>query len=142
MRMGVTGSRVEPTRRQTLKLAAFINAYEPEELHHGVCVGADEMAHQLCVGMGVGIVLHPPLNTKLCFDPNRYDTDQILRVEEPAPYMKRNEEIVAMSRVVIGLPSGKEVDQPRSGTWATIRRADKVHKLVALIWPDGSVTLS
>lgn len=139
MKLGITGSRVTPTRAQLLKMAQFLNAYEPEEVHHGVCIGVDLAMHKMLGGFAIPVVLHPPENTKLMFDHTQYDTP-INGIFDPLPYKARNRSIVQMSHVVIGFPSGEERSQPRSGTWATIRLAEQRGKLVAICWPDGRVT--
>jgi hypothetical protein len=50
--------------------------------------------------------------------------------------LERNTEIVKACDVLIATP--KEQDEVlRSGTWATIRRARKYDKKLAVIFPDG-----
>jgi hypothetical protein len=106
--------------------------FEELEFHHGDCIGADDQAGNLAIELGYTIVTHPPTNeSKRAFAD--YD------IELPRkPYLERNHDIVNQTDHLIAAP--KEMDeQVRSGTWATIRYAEKKMKDLTIIFPDGSV---
>ena len=50
----------------------------------------------------------------------------------------RNEHIVDEADVVVAAPA-TEMEQPRGGTWYTIRYARKVEKVLHVVGPDGTV---
>jgi hypothetical protein len=78
------------------------------------------------------IEIHPPvIPTKRAFK-----TGDILWPEYP--YMERNQHIVDCADVLIATPS-TSVEQLRSGTWATIRRARRKEIPVYLVHPDGKI---
>jgi len=54
------------------------------------------------------------------------------------PHLDRNRPIVDSCDVLLACPHGPE--EPRSGTWATIRYARKVGRKIFVFWPDGKVT--
>lgn len=116
--VGVTGSRHDITRPQRFALAMLLESIEGIcELHHGDCTGADAFAAGLANRAGIRVVGHPPNAT-------RYRAYFPSDSELPAlPYMERNEEIVAVVDLLVAMPSGAEESHPRSGTWATVRRA-------------------
>lgn len=107
------------------------------ELHHGDCVGADEVAHDLADNSCFDITIHPPDD-----DSKRaFCTGGISR--DPKPYLERNRDIVDESRILIACPNGAE--RMRSGTWSTIRYArTKIYdelgnQLIYIITPFGEI---
>lgn len=99
------------------------------EFHHGDCIGADSEADAIARSLGIHIVIHPPTNSSkraFCFQPG-----DIMWAEQD--YLVRNEEIVAVSDFLIAAPKGN-VEELRSGTWATIRYARKANKAVLMLW--------
>lgn len=56
------------------------------------------------------------------------------------PPLVRDDDIAIDCDVLVACPAGTEASLPRSGTWATIRRARKLSRKIIIIWPDGSVT--
>lgn len=62
-----------------------------------------------------------------------------IRPTTPTTYETRNHAIVDACRLLIATPRATERAQPRSGTWATIRYAQRKERPVWLIWPDGTV---
>jgi hypothetical protein len=113
--------------------------------HHGDCVGADEEAHEVAVALGYRIHVHPPANEK-------YQADTVLnvplmdRLDAPAPYMKRNQAIVDSCSILVACPQQDQVmlssglvSTQRSGTWSTIRKAQKVNKPRVIVYADGTI---
>lgn len=93
--------------------------------HHGDCVGADAQAHDIAKAAGGSIVIHPPTDSKA----RAYCVGG--RVLPPYPYLERNHHIVDACDVLIAAPRGAEV--LRSGTWATVRYAQKIGKPVLVL---------
>jgi len=136
--LGFTGTRREgfPTINQIAAVNTLITlVIHPQNVHHGDCIGSDEWFHQAMKHSSrkrVPIVhVHPPDNP-------RYrafrDTDVSY---EPKPYMMRNQDIVDAVSILIATPDGLE--EMRSGTWATIRRARKKGIPIYIIYPNGSI---
>jgi hypothetical protein len=118
--VGFTGTRrgMTPDQRSAVRLALREFAADGSEFHHGDCVGADEEAAAIARELGYKIVGHPPSNdSKRAF---------VIADEEwkRKDYITRNHDIVNAVDVMIAAPrETKEV--LRSGTWATIRYAQK-----------------
>jgi hypothetical protein len=104
---------------------------ECEAFHHGDCIGADAMAHDIACSFGHRIIIHPPI-----IDTKRANCvgDVILQAKE---YIQRNHDIVDACDLMFATPKSKE-EELRSGTWATIRYAQKKGKKLIIIWPDGT----
>lgn len=98
--------------------------------HSGDCVGGDAQFHALAVKHGLWTVGHPPLDRVLrafCeYDEERSPTDPLVR----------NSAIVEECTVVFAAPK-TPVEQVRSGTWATIRRARLLDKPMLVVLPGG-----
>lgn len=134
MRLGFTGTQNGMTRIQAIAVFDEIDALWPDEVDHGLCVGADAEFHELVRGLSptVQIVGHPPVNgSKMA----RCDCD---RMWAPKPYLFRNHDIVDASDRLLAAPKGAE--EQRSGTWSTVRYARKRGKPITIVWPDGSIT--
>lgn len=119
MIVGFTGTRGEITTPQKHWVAMMLVRLKATELHHGDCIGSDAIAHELAVSLGLAVVIHPPLDPKA----RAYCQSDI--VLPPRPYLVRNHDIVKACDVLLATPAGGE--RLRSGTWATIRYARKVH---------------
>ncbi len=104
-------------------------------LHHGDCVGADAQAHEISLGAGCQIYLHPPDVDDFRAFCQGADIVWALR-----PYLKRNEDIVKASAMLVATP-GEFKERVRSGVWSTVRKARKARKPVLTVWPDGSARL-
>lgn len=68
---------------------------------------------------------------------HRCDVNERMIARAP---LVRDENIAMDCSRMIACPAGPEASYPRSGTWATIRRARKWGKPVTIIWPDGSIS--
>jgi hypothetical protein len=119
--VGFTGSRTEPSAEQVAWLReqlAILSAAGYRVLHHGDCVGGDATADKLARDLGYEIVIHPPTDERL-----RAHCGYGHEIRKPRPYLTRNHDIVDASEFLLALPSGQEINH--SGTWATIRYADR-----------------
>lgn len=130
--IGFTGTRDGMTEAQKTTLASLLREHSGE-FHHGDCLGADAQAHDLAKAAGLEPVAHPPLISAL----RAYK--QTNKVYEPADYLQRNREIVDETTVLFATPKEFE-EQPKGGTWYTIRYAKKRGRIPVVILPDGRIT--
>jgi hypothetical protein len=133
---GFTGTRERLTAVQTTALGRVLDLFEPYQVQHGDCVGADEAVHYLCLTKSILICVRPPIDTKhraWCSLVHPYVVSC-----EPKPYLQRNHDIVNNSTYLIACPK-EAAEVLRSGTWATVRYAKKQGKVVYIIFPDGHV---
>jgi len=95
-------------------------------------VGADSEADSVAEELGLYRVTHPPENPK-----NRAycvaDETHPLK-----PYTVRDHDIVDASQILVACSKAMHEIQ-RSGTWATVRYAQKRKRPVLVVWPDGTV---
>lgn len=132
-RFGFTGTQLGMTMPQQVALRNFLMGGSGE-FHHGDCIGADAEAHAIAVECGYCPVLHPPTNPSKrawCEVPAH-----LMRPERP--YLDRNRDIVHATASLIACPADYE-EQPRGGTWYTVRFARKIGKSIVLIRPDGII---
>lgn len=137
MKIAFTGSRKGLTPQQKKQLLEYLVslALKSIEAHHGMCVGADEDFHHLIINTYKSdnrhIVGHPPTELK-------YASSVMVDLAwAPADYLARDKALVEESDVLIACPNSLE--RLRSGTWATVRYAEKINKQVTIIYPDGRV---
>lgn len=133
MKIGFTGTQLGMKVMQEQFVFNAIMDADPEEFHHGMCIGADEQAHTMTsyLPRTTRVIGHPPINQyKMAADLN---CDE---VREPKEFLVRNKDIVDETDALIAAPKGPE--EIRSGTWSTIRYARKAGKPVYIVWPDGT----
>jgi hypothetical protein len=130
MKLGVTGTRRQPTQAQLECFASWLKEQSLSEFHHGGCVGAD--AAMRCLASGSKTVCHPPTDKKY----RAYTFNDVYR--QAKPYLERNRDIVDETDMLVAMPGGFR-EELRSGTWATIRYARKLNRTVVIIWPNGSI---
>jgi hypothetical protein len=138
--IGFTGSSEHIPLKQAdalYKLLAYLKIAEnATELHHGDCVGADLLAHEIATELGYRTVVHPPNNPKkraFCkSDETRFEYD----------YLARNHFIINDTQRLVATPLS-EIEQlhrgPGAGEWSTIRYARKLQRPVYIIMLDGRV---
>lgn len=143
--IGFTGTRfgttVEQHKAMRQEIGRALRGTFQAKFHHGACVGSDEQAHAVAWSLGLGIVVHPPTDTKLrawVEHGEFWDADTDIVLPE-RPYLPRNRDIVDASKLLIATPPGPEDEQIRSGTWMTIRYARSRGVKTVVIMPDGSV---
>jgi len=127
-KVGFTGTHHGMTAYQLRQLCLLLCEWDPNEFHHGDCVGADAVAHAVASKLRIEVIVHPPVNTKgraFC------QSDICL---PPKPYIKRNHDIVDATDVLIAAPHQPD-EVLRSGTWATVRYARQHGKEVYLLLP-------
>jgi len=129
-RFGFTGNRTGLSVAQQAWLADLLSFRHT--LHHGACVGADEAAHHLAMAYGAKVVVHPPLDRKHMMVLIAHRPIQVL---PPREYLKRNQDIVTATDLLLACPIGEE--RLRSGTWSTVRYAVNVGRPVLICHPNG-----
>lgn len=118
------------------KISRLLALIEPEEVHHGDCVGADAEVHAVCAELGLHVVLHPPLNDTLrawCAG------EHVLRSLRPQPYDTRNLRIVRDVQLLLAAPAIAEYANVRSGTGHAIATARNLRVARLVVLPDGAV---
>ncbi len=137
MIIGFTGTQQGMTDNQASKVSSYLRYLTKSasvEAHHGDCIGADKNFHDLCLEFGIRTVIHPPTNQiKRAF----CESDLVMLA---LPYLERNHKIVESAERLIACPKEK-FEVLRSGTWATVRFARKVGRIVVIIYPDGEVNV-
>lgn len=142
MRVGFTGIREDLPFDQGQELWRLIQSIgqagptdEPHELHHGVCVGADKQAHEYAKAEGWRIVGHPPIIETWMAASIWNELDEI---REAKQYLIRNADIVDETDILIACPRN-QLQEWRSGTWATIRYARTLKRPIVKIYGNGTI---
>jgi len=125
--IGFTGARVGMTTDQRKLVIQILGLYNPFNLHHGDCIGADAEAHIIVRSQfkDSKITIHPPKVDKyraFCKGDITYD---------PQDFTVRDRAIVNDTSTLIGTP--KSLEQSRRGTWYTIRHAKRIKKPIIVI---------
>jgi hypothetical protein len=129
--IGFTGTRMRLLNHQETWLEQQLSILDVEIrfmyhqepwLHHGDCVGADEVAHEMAAKLGWKIHIHPPLNeSKRAFCRGASVTSRSKK------YLARDRIIASSCSLLLavpGTPYDPKRDRPgqenRSGTWYTV----------------------
>lgn len=134
--VGFTGTRKGMNSRQVDQLAVMLNALvDPRSydqggsqnpFHFGGAHGADLQARKIAKPLGYGIEWHPAPGVDLGkLVQLGYDDLDVLMAErwhEVFPPLVRNHHIVNAVSVLLAAPH-TDIEELRSGTWATIRYA-------------------
>jgi len=140
--VGFTGTRLGLSSKQRHALRTVLAELRNSGaiwFHHGDCIGADEQAHTSAKAIGYNVHVHPPASSKYRADCPRDATD---RVELPASYTVRNQAIVDTCAMLIACPQQWPLNpRPfyRSGTWSTVRKAERKGIPRVIIYADGTV---
>jgi len=137
MRIGFTGTQVGMTIHQRMVFMSLLVSKHPTEFHHGDCIGADAEAHDIAASINsitlANIFIHPPV---IHFKRAWKKSAHIFPV---LPYIQRNHNIVNQTDHL--LAASKTMHETlRSGTWATVRYAQRQRKPVTIIFPDGTTS--
>lgn len=134
--IGTTGTREGLTEEQREWVEDF-SAYENNQvgvLHHGDCVGSDNEIATIFSRKGTYIIAHPgggpPILRAYCAV-----NDLVL---PPKYYLRRNQDIVKASKLLLGFPRTED-EIVRSGTWSTIRYARTSKVPIYVVTPSGKV---
>lgn len=129
--VGFTGSRFGMTEAQRERVAEYLRDLKASWFHHGDCVGADAQAHDIARAVGLRIVSHPP-NVDALRAFTEADDER-----KPKAYLTRNRDIVNECEYLIAAPVTYK-SLVRSGTWSTIRYAQRKQRRGIVVYPDGS----
>ena len=131
MSLGITGTQNGMTEAQRQKVSELIGDQQWTTFHHGDCIGVDKEAALIALDEDYHVVCHPPTNSS-----KRAFTFAHLE-HEPKPYLERNHDIVDESDYLIVVPK-YNIEELRSGTWATYRYALSKGTPGVIVFPDGS----
>lgn len=128
---GFTGTREGMTDRQKAALTALLaqSEFNLSVFHHGRCRGADVEAAELAHPRA-RVVAHPSNSREWDYGPEPW-SDEVLGAKPP---LERNLEIVLACDVLIAAPQTL-AEQPKGGTWWTIRFARKLGKPCVILEP-------
>ena len=128
--IGFTGTKEGMTDNQKKLFEEELLKYNSKStaFHHGDCIGADEQAHNIATKLGFYTIIHPPINDKY----RAFCKGNVIL--PPLEYLDRNHDIVDSSKKMFATPK-EEIEQIRSGTWATIRYSKKKKVPVTIINP-------
>lgn len=131
MKVGFTGTQKGMTDYQKSVITKWLESHGVTELHHGDCLGADEQIHHIARGQNIMVVTHPPLN------PAKRAFCRVPGDRELKPYLERNHDIVDETEYLIAA-TRTNMEEMRSGTWATVRYARRMHKPIWIVTPNGA----
>lgn len=127
MILGFSGTQLGMSAEQQSLLLWFLVELEPDQVHHGDCIGADEQFHRLARSLGIYIVSHPPA------DSSKRAYCQADEERDPKPYLIRNKDIVNESDAMLFAPKDDH-EVLRSGTWSTVRYTRMYEKPYKILW--------
>lgn len=139
--VGFTGTQHGMTKRQKESVRSYFNGVlEHTKKHfpgseivaiHGDCVGADKDFDDIAKSLGIVRYIYPSN-----IEGKRAHTEKNGAIEAHLPVdpLYRNKLIVEASSAMLAAPKLK-TPELRSGTWATIRFAEKIKKLLLIIDP-------
>jgi hypothetical protein len=136
-KVGFTGTSKGASPAQLAELeeklkALFADGFD--ELHHGLCIGADEQCAIIAKKLGFRVVAHPGLPKDPTNMKYRSDFAENDEMREAKPFIARDQEIVNEVERMLATPLTR-AEVVRSGTWTTVRYARKVGRLIDLILP-------
>lgn len=138
MKIGITASQQGMTEAQkkTVKklLTTLLTQDEKNDFRHGDCIGGDAQAHAIVLQIkGVRIWIHPStLKDKRAYCKGAFF------IAKPKPPLDRNKDIVDEVTDLLVAPKS-DVEELRSGTWATYRYAKKKNRKVYVIGVTGNI---
>lgn len=143
--LAVTATRKGLTLPQERTFVSVIRCAicDPFVFHHGAAVGGDCDLTRLAVAMRqlgrtIRIVAWP---SNLASQQAASALAVSDEVKPAAPPLERNLNMIANADMVMAFPAGFH-EEVRSGTWATVRAAERNSIPVTMIWPDGSICWS
>jgi hypothetical protein len=135
---GLTDEQAEALTVVTRNLGYVEGELYDVTVHHGDCIGADAVFHNIAYDMGYDIVIHPPTDDSRRAFCSVNDGAIGVTWKPPLKHLVRNHKIVDAIELLIACPS-TFTESLRSGTWATVREARKQGKPIIIVRPDGKV---
>lgn len=139
MTIAFTGTQQGMTAKQLASVVELFYDLGNQALRHGDCIGSDEQAHWLhrAAWPQAMIHIHPGDNINKCAFVALRDNGPLTRYKA-MDNLRRNHHMVDRSGIVVGAP--KETQEVlRSGTWATLRYAQKKGKKLYVVLPNGAI---
>ena len=127
--MGFTGTQRGMTDQQKLVVRDILRK-SAKEFHFGDCLGADREAYLIAKKLDIWTEAWPPINESK----RAFCKADVIHIA--GDYLERDHWIVDATKGLLATPKGMEEEQ-RSGTWATVRYARKLHRLVIFVYPNG-----
>lgn len=135
--IAVTGTSRGLTQGQQEQARDFLRGVHHrgfKKLRHGDCIGADAQFARIAKEVGYYLIAHPghpkdPNETKY-----RAFTDFNDEVLDSKPFLERDHDMVDGSALLLAGPY-QDYEVNRSGTWATVRYAQKEGVTVAFLYP-------
>lgn len=139
--MGFTGGRAGMTREQAHVVLNVLQGIQPSKVFHGDCDGSDKQFDEMCAQHGIWREAYPGMDAR-GLSPSRAFCDADV-VHPTLPYKDRDRLIAQRGTdLLLATPSGAEDEQPRSGTWYTVRYAhNQIGRVVYVIMPDGDLNV-
>lgn len=132
MILGFTGTRAGLTTLQRRALEQVVADAAPDVVVHGCCIGADAEFDTIAAALGILRHGRPSDMPGLTFRP----AGKVVLHPAKRP-LERNRDIVEACDELVACPGAVEVR--RSGTWATVRLARRLRKLISIVLPSGVV---
>ena len=130
--IGFTGAQRGMSPRQKKAIAKLAHRLNPQVVHLGDCVGADDEMYEIAILLGCATIGHPPT------EGGRRAFRDYNEEREPKPFLERNYDIAMEGEDgLIAAPEGF-IEELRSGTWSTVRRARKLGRRIWIVKPDGT----
>ena len=131
MIVGFTGTRQGMTKEQARKVFELLKELNGTAFHHGNCVGSDEAAAAIAMGLGYVTIAHlgdiPELQST-------FESEIVFGISDN---LERNKVIVDSADTMIATPAQTTEVKRGSGTWQAIRYARKTKTPLHIIWPNG-----
>lgn len=138
MKIGFTGTSwgmTEWQKEQVRQQLLYWQSQGATELHHGLCIGADEQAAVIAHALGYRVVAHPGYSPK---NPDntmyRSDFTGSDETREAKPFIARDRDIVDETDRMVAAPRSQQ-EETRSGTWTTVRYARKKKREIDMVYP-------
>jgi hypothetical protein len=129
IKIGFTGNRHGLSEEQKENIKLILDKYKNIIVSHRDCVGSDTDFHNLCVTYreqhpekSLEIHIFPPDNPELRALRAFNECDLLMKENS---YLGRNLQIIKYSSFLIACPIDKNKEELKSGTWSTIRQAQK-----------------
>jgi len=135
--LGFTGTRRGMNDLQKLTVENILIVLRPKRANHGMCIGADKDFDVICTELGISRRGWPGVD-KAGECNTRAKCPRIEEIMGERHYVVRDRLIVAHSSILIATPKLYS-PEPRSGTWVTIKIAEKLGIRRLIVYPDGTI---
>jgi hypothetical protein len=139
MRIAFAGTHQGMTAEQMKRVRFLLSDNDPDELHHGDCVGADAEAHRIIKdldpeGKLCQVIIHPLVPADL-----RAFCEGGLVLDSDASYAERSQAMVDSVDLLITAPAERIHGDCRHGTCATARYAREHGDPYINVYPNGKI---